>query len=228
MQRQQAKGASRLAGHGHELAANFTHLGASRNERLGKRAQPIDVTGAHTHRKLLRVGWTALGLGGRGFSPSRPPLRVEDGLIEVGWAGDPADEEPADFDDSDEIDEFDPEEGEPVDDHYAALQAWAEWARNRDRLAHRAELVAQIGVLLAGAPRASWLEKLSAAGIPNGPMNTIAEVAAEAQTAAIGLMQNVPGEDFSLLGLPISFDGERPAIRAGAPRLGLSPGAQTS
>lgn len=66
--------------------------------------------------------------------PSRPPLRVEDGLIEVGWAGEPEDEEPADFDDSDEIDEFDPEEGEPVDDHYAALQAWAEWARNRDRL----------------------------------------------------------------------------------------------
>jgi formyl-CoA transferase len=59
-------------------------------------------------------------------------------------------------------------------------------------------------------------------------MNTIAEVAAEAQTGAIGLMQEVPGEDFSLLGLPISFDGERPAIRAGEPRLGGSPAARTS
>jgi formyl-CoA transferase len=99
------------------------------------------------------------------------------------------------------------------------------FARNRDRLANRAEIVAQIGAVLATATRAEWLGKLTVAGIPNGPMNTIAEVAAEAQTAAIGLMQKVPGEDFSLLGLPISFDGERPAIRAGAPRLGLSPGA---
>ena len=102
------------------------------------------------------------------------------------------------------------------------------FASNRGRLANRTEMVAQIGAALAAAPRAEWMAKLTAAAIPNGPMNTIAEVAAEAQTAAIGLLQKVPGEDFSLLGLPISFDGERPAIRAGAPRLGVAPAASTA
>jgi formyl-CoA transferase len=30
----------------------------------------------------------------------------------------------------------------------------------------------------------------------------------------------VPGEDFSLTGLPLSFNGERPQFAHGAPRLG--------
>lgn len=68
--------------------------------------------------------------------PSRPPLRVEDGLIEVGWAGSLEAEE---ADDLDEIEEYAPADGELIDDHYAALQAWSEWARNRDRLSRPAE-----------------------------------------------------------------------------------------
>jgi hypothetical protein len=41
-----------------------------------------------------------------------------------------------------------------------------------------------------------------------------------ASKPALGIMQAVPGEDFRLTGLPLSFDGERPAIRGPAPRLG--------
>jgi len=70
--------------------------------------------------------------------PSRPPLREEEGLIEVGWSGSlEAEEDPAD-----EADE--PDEGpaiataplgeEAIEDRYAALQAWTEWARNRGRV----------------------------------------------------------------------------------------------
>lgn len=67
--------------------------------------------------------------------PSKPPLRVEDGLIEVGWAGglDDGEETIHDFEAST------PADGEMVEDHYAALQAWSEWARNRDRLSRPAE-----------------------------------------------------------------------------------------
>ncbi|OJW10537.1 MAG: hypothetical protein BGO49_22715 [Planctomycetales bacterium 71-10] len=68
--------------------------------------------------------------------PSRPPLRVEDGLIEVGWAGSLEAEE---ADDLDETEDYAPADGELIDDHYAALQAWSEWARNRDRLSRPAE-----------------------------------------------------------------------------------------
>ncbi|MDG3002184.1 AAA family ATPase [Paludisphaera mucosa] len=63
--------------------------------------------------------------------PSRPPLRMEEGLIEVGWEGSLDAEEAAEFESADEAT---PVDGELIEDHYAALQAWSEWARNRDRL----------------------------------------------------------------------------------------------
>lgn len=34
------------------------------------------------------------------------------------------------------------------------------------------------------------------------------------------MLLSVPGEGFSLTGMPLSFDGYRPAIAAAAPRLG--------
>jgi type II secretory pathway predicted ATPase ExeA len=64
--------------------------------------------------------------------PAQPPLRVEDGLIEVGWE---PDAEPAPS--ASPATSPDRAEGdgatEVIDDHYAALQAWHEWARNQDR-----------------------------------------------------------------------------------------------
>lgn len=78
--------------------------------------------------------------------PSRPPIREEEGLIEVGWAGGPDDEavegEVAD------IAEPAPLVDEAVDDHYAALQAWTEWARNRDRTVPEAvaDIEVEVGV----------------------------------------------------------------------------------
>jgi crotonobetainyl-CoA:carnitine CoA-transferase CaiB-like acyl-CoA transferase len=34
------------------------------------------------------------------------------------------------------------------------------------------------------------------------------------------MVQQVPGRSFSVTGLPITFDGQRPAVRFAAPRLG--------
>ncbi|MGC8642627.1 MAG: ExeA family protein, partial [Isosphaeraceae bacterium] len=74
--------------------------------------------------------------------PSRPPLRVEEGLIEVGWEGNlEADAAPQTEDKIDPVNTAtappadDPEAygEETIEDHYAALQAWSEWARNRGR-----------------------------------------------------------------------------------------------
>ena len=84
---------------------------------------------------------------------------------------------------------------------------------------------ALFGVLcpvLAAKPRAHWVEVLEKAGVPVSPINTLPEALAEPQVQALGMMQPVPGEDFSLTALPISVDGERPRIRGGAPRLGVS------
>ncbi|MBV8487162.1 MAG: AAA family ATPase [Planctomycetaceae bacterium] len=76
--------------------------------------------------------------------PDRPPLRIEEGLVEVGWDGNleaesaveseepiadptPALAEPADAEPVD----AEPLGEEMIEDHYAALQAWTEWAKNR-------------------------------------------------------------------------------------------------
>ena len=73
----------------------------------------------------------------------RPPLRVEDGLIEVGWDGpDPAADAEPEPQSARPVANRDPEppsepafggEDEVIQDHYAALQAWNEWARNQGR-----------------------------------------------------------------------------------------------
>ncbi len=74
--------------------------------------------------------------------PSRPPLRIEEGLVEVGWDGDIDVVEPHEADDDDD-DAGRPETAVPgasalneeaVEDHYAALQARSEWSQNQERV----------------------------------------------------------------------------------------------
>jgi formyl-CoA transferase len=107
--------------------------------------------------------------------------------------------------------------------HALGRPDWPQDARfrsNRDRLLNKAALLGQIRELLAARPRAEWLARLEAAGVPCAPIHTVPEALAQPQVQALGLVQAVPGEALRLTGLPLSFDGERPAIRGPAPRLG--------
>jgi crotonobetainyl-CoA:carnitine CoA-transferase CaiB-like acyl-CoA transferase len=100
---------------------------------------------------------------------------------------------------------------------------WAEdprFATNRARLSHKGVLVVLMGEILRLVPRAEWIARLEAAGVPAAPINTLPEALAEPQARALGILQDVPGEDYRLTGSPLSFDGVRPAIRNAAPRLG--------
>jgi type II secretory pathway predicted ATPase ExeA len=76
--------------------------------------------------------------------PSRPPLSVGEGMIEVGWDADPEMSgsvtvtPPSSTVSTNHLQSTIPHDGEtpneePVSDHYAALQAWNEWARNQGR-----------------------------------------------------------------------------------------------
>ena len=65
-----------------------------------------------------------------------------------------------------------------------------------------------------------WQEILDAAAVPNAPMQTIAEVLDHPQTKALGMLQESPERDITLLGLPVSFDGMRPGFRRSPPTLG--------
>jgi crotonobetainyl-CoA:carnitine CoA-transferase CaiB-like acyl-CoA transferase len=65
-----------------------------------------------------------------------------------------------------------------------------------------------------------WLEALEALGIPCAPIQDFAQVLAQPQTEAIGIFQTIPGEELRIVGLPLSFDGERPRVRHRAPGVG--------
>ena len=109
---------------------------------------------------------------------------------------------------------------------FASLLEREEWladprfATNRARLTHQSALLPLVQELMLKLPRAHWLAVLEAAGVPCAPINTIPELAADPQTAALGLLQTVPGTDYALVAMPVSFDGIRPAIAAPAPALG--------
>jgi len=101
-----------------------------------------------------------------------------------------------------------------------------EWANdprfrtNADRFAHKTVLLAEIEDVLKTRPQSEWLERLEGVGVPCAPINTLPEVLAEPQTAASGIIQPVPGLDLDLFALPLRFDGERPPLAGGTPRLG--------
>ena len=96
---------------------------------------------------------------------------------------------------------------------------------NKDRVTHRKELVPILSEIFATKKRAEWAEMLEAAGIPNGPINTLDQVVADAQTEALGIIQRKLGSELGLVGLPLSFDGERPPFAKAAPALGEDNGS---
>jgi formyl-CoA transferase len=61
---------------------------------------------------------------------------------------------------------------------------------------------------------------LEAVGVPCAPVNDIPEVSASDQLAAVDLMRELPRSGLSVVGLPISFDRQRPYPYRDAPRLG--------
>jgi crotonobetainyl-CoA:carnitine CoA-transferase CaiB-like acyl-CoA transferase len=89
---------------------------------------------------------------------------------------------------------------------------------NKDRVVNRQSLIPILSDLFATDPVEVWAARLETAGIPNGPIQTIDQVVADAQTTALGIIQQLSG--VSLVGLPLSFDGARPPLAKLAPGLG--------
>ncbi len=92
------------------------------------------------------------------------------------------------------------------------------FSTNGNRVVNRTALVPILGGILRTETRAHWAKLFEAAGIPNGPINTMDQVVADPQTKALGQIQTQGG--LSLVGLPLSFDGERPSFTKRAPNLG--------
>jgi crotonobetainyl-CoA:carnitine CoA-transferase CaiB-like acyl-CoA transferase len=95
-----------------------------------------------------------------------------------------------------------------------------EFKTNPDRVTNAHALYALIENEMARRSNAEWTAALDAAGVPCAPVQNVKQMLECGQMQALGLLQDVPGSSKPLIGLPISFDGERPLPRSASPALG--------
>ncbi|ANJ28371.1 CaiB/BaiF CoA transferase family protein [Agromyces aureus] len=90
------------------------------------------------------------------------------------------------------------------------------------------ELDVELKAITERMPRQHWLDRLAAADIPHGPLNTVADLFDDPQIASMGLVEEIVGPDGAALRVPAPSTrfhrSGRPELRA-APRLGADNGA---
>jgi crotonobetainyl-CoA:carnitine CoA-transferase CaiB-like acyl-CoA transferase len=97
------------------------------------------------------------------------------------------------------------------------------FATNPDRVANREALIPELQEELRKRPADEWVEEIRAAGVPSGPVNTLAEVFSDDHVRGTGILQNVDHPSagpLEMLASPILLDGERLPIRRPPPALG--------
>jgi crotonobetainyl-CoA:carnitine CoA-transferase CaiB-like acyl-CoA transferase len=112
---------------------------------------------------------------------------------------------------------------------FAAVVGHPEWAgdprfaRNRDRVEHRELIDGLIQHELATRTRAAWISAFADAGIPAGPINSVAEALSSEQVLARHMVATVPHpeiDEVDLLGVPFRFAATPASIRRPPPLLG--------
>lgn len=108
----------------------------------------------------------------------------------------------------------------------AEVLGHAEWSTDprfataRERVGNKDELISAMQAAVSRQPRDHWISTLHKAGVPCAAINDIGELAATEQLAAVDILQELPGSGVTVVGLPISFDQERPRSTRPAPGLG--------
>jgi crotonobetainyl-CoA:carnitine CoA-transferase CaiB-like acyl-CoA transferase len=100
------------------------------------------------------------------------------------------------------------------------LKTDSRFADNVARAANEDALTAELERTLSTDSREAWAAKLNAAGVPNAPVQSLAEAMVHPQIAAGAQVQTAPDGSFERIGLPLRFDGERPAFSQSGPALG--------
>ena len=103
----------------------------------------------------------------------------------------------------------------------AELALDARFARNADRVRHRAVLVPLLAELMRTRTKADWLAALEAAKVPCGPINDLTEVFADPQVRARGMELSLPhplAGRVPLVGPPMKLSAT-PAVPERAPPL---------
>jgi crotonobetainyl-CoA:carnitine CoA-transferase CaiB-like acyl-CoA transferase len=145
-----------------------------------------------------------LGSAHRMFAPYQA-IRCADGYITLGSAND------------------------RLFERLCGLLGHPEWTTDRDyanatlRVRNRVELAARIERITVDHPRAHWIARLDAAGIPCGPINNYAEAFADPQIRARGMVAEVDHPTLGRMrtpGSPIKMSETPPVVGRAAPRLG--------
>ena len=100
---------------------------------------------------------------------------------------------------------------------------WAEdprFSRGPVRASNREALVGLMQPVLSTKTRVEWLGIIGEAGVPVAPVNNIAELAETEQLQAMDMMRVLPESGLKIVGLPITFDRQRPHPDGDSPKLG--------
>lgn len=91
---------------------------------------------------------------------------------------------------------------------------------NPVRVENRNDLNQFIQDLVVTDTRDNWLKKLDDGGVPGIALQSVDQVVTHPQTEALGMLQASPDGKMNLMGVPLSFDGERPGFHRNPPKLG--------
>ena len=97
------------------------------------------------------------------------------------------------------------------------------YTTNTDRVEHRAECVGELSALFAQKTTAHWVDSIVEAGVPCGPINTVADVVSNPQVLARNMIAevdhpNIPNLKFP--GSPLKLTDSPATIRRVPPMLG--------
>jgi crotonobetainyl-CoA:carnitine CoA-transferase CaiB-like acyl-CoA transferase len=102
----------------------------------------------------------------------------------------------------------------------AELATDERFARNVDRVKHRAELEGILEKTIGAMERAPLLKALEVAGVPATPVNTVDQVMDDPQTAARGMVDHVRHPvlgEIPVVSTPVKFSAMRAGVRTPAP-----------
>ena len=103
------------------------------------------------------------------------------------------------------------------------LHEHAEFRTNDLRVQHRGAISALINARIAQAPKAYWIERLNAAGVPCGVVMNLAEVFADPQVVSQEMVLTIPHPGHGtvkMTGFPLKFREAPSTVRYPAPELG--------
>jgi crotonobetainyl-CoA:carnitine CoA-transferase CaiB-like acyl-CoA transferase len=91
---------------------------------------------------------------------------------------------------------------------------------NGDRVGNRAALEDLMNAALADRATEEWIPLLEAAGVPCAPIQSVGQVVGHPQTHALDILRRSADGKLGFIGLPLSFEGQRPGRNEPVPDLG--------